>query len=109
MDNHTPATVPASAISRLAKVFALVLVIILGWLAAIAWHERRLTDAVHSLPPDLQEATFLRAYGELTSTCTSEPRLASHCRDEAEFVLRFPQCTAECQEIARQYFPSVTK
>ena len=94
-----------SRISRLALIFLTVMAVVGVWLAMIAWRERRLNGAVLTLPPDIQEAAFRRSYEELTTICAREPKLADHCGDEAQFVLRFPQCRSECQELARHYFP----
>jgi hypothetical protein len=38
-----------------------------------------------------------------------EPRLADHCRRQAEFVVRFPQCDAQCGELARRFLPIAVK
>ncbi len=100
---------PMSRTSRLALLLLTMLALVGAWLAIIAWRERRLTQAVLALPPDVQEATYRRSYDELATTCTTEPSLADHCGDEAQFILRFPQCKAECRELARRYFPVVTK
>ncbi len=95
----------ASRLSRLMTVCLIALVLIGAWVALVAWRERRLNDAVRALPPDVQEATFRRTYEELATTCRSEPALVAHCTDEAQLILRFPQCAADCQELARRYIP----
>jgi hypothetical protein len=64
---------------------------------------------VRSLPQDVQEATYRRSYEELGTTCMTEPALADHCSNEAQFILRFPQCKDDCQQLARRYFPIVRK
>ena len=109
--NIAPPTAPSS-VSRAARVAALLLVLIVllgAWLALIARRERQLTRAVRSLPANVQEATYRRSYEELATTCATEPNLADHCTDEALFILRFPQCTAACQTLARRYLPVVRR
>ena len=64
---------------------------------------------MRSLPADVQEATYRRTYEELATTCATEPTLADHCSDEAAFILRFPQCTSDCQQLARRYSPIARK
>ena len=99
----------ASRTSRLAALLLITFAVVGGWLALIAWHERQLTRAVRSLPPDVQEATYRRSYEELATTCATQPTLADHCSDEAEFILRFPQCRSDCEQLARRYSPTVRK
>jgi hypothetical protein len=98
-----------SRTSRLATLFMVTMIVIIAWLAAIAWRERELTSAVRDLPADVQQATFRRSYDELATTCATQPQLADHCSNVAQFVLRFPQCGPDCQELARRYFPVVTR
>jgi hypothetical protein len=98
-----------STTSRLALLFLTVLAAVGVWLALIAWREHRLTRTVLALPPDVQEATYRRSFEELATTCTTEPQLAEHCSDEARFILRFPQCTSECRQLAWRFFPTVRK
>ncbi len=100
---------PISRTSRLALILLAALAVVGAWLALIAWRERRLNDAVLALPPDIQEAAFRRSYEELATICSTEPKLVDHCSDEAQFVMRFPQCRSECRELARHYFPVVRK
>ena len=95
--------------SGVATMLVLALVVVGAWLASIAWRERQLTHAVRALPRAVQEATFRRSYEELATTCATEPALAEHCSDEAQFILRFPQCGSDCERLARRYFPVVRK
>lgn len=82
------------------------LVTVGAWLGVITWRERRLTSAVHMLPRGVQEATYRRSHEELTTTCATEPQLREHCRDEAKFILRFPQCDSECRQLAHGWLSS---
>ena len=75
------------------------------WLFAIAWRENRLHGAVSALPPAAQQQAYRRAYDELATTCTAQPELEAHCREEAEFIRRLPQCTDDCRTLTRRYFP----
>lgn len=103
------ATVSASKLPRVAVVAVVTLVVIAAWLAAIARQQRRLTAAVQALPADVQEATYRRMYDELATTCAAHPEFADHCGDVARFILRFPQCGADCATMAHRYFPTVTR
>lgn len=105
----SPIRPPLSRSSRLAALLASLFVLICAWLVLIALRERSATQAVRALPESVQAATYRRAYEELATACATEPGLADHCTDEAQFILRFPQCTADCQQLARRYFPVVRK
>ena len=91
--------------SRLAALVLSIVALASVWLLAIAWHQWQLRRAVRNLPAGVQEQTYRRAYEELATTCATQPTLADHCSDEAEFILRFPQCTSACQSLAHRYSP----
>ena len=84
------------------------LVVALGasvlWIAGVAWREHRLTAAVAALPGDVQRETFVHIRDELLHVCTPERSdrggLDDRCRAEAAFLLRFPQCDADCARLA---------
>ena len=100
------------SLSKGSRLGALVLVTFIAagaWFALIGLRERRLTNAVRALPPDVQAATYRRAYEDLATVCPGQPELGEHCSDEARFIVRFPQCQADCQRVARRYFPTVSK
>ena len=106
---RTPAGRPSAQRARLQGALLLALLVMVGWLAAIAWSEHRHAITVRQLPAAVQAATYRRTYDELSTTCVQEPKLADHCRRQAEFVVRFPQCDAKCEELARRFFPIAVK
>lgn len=79
------------------------------WGAAIGWREHRLNIAVAALPRVVQEQSYRRAYDELATVCASQPALEAHCREQAELIVRFPQCKEECWSLTRRLFPTATK
>jgi hypothetical protein len=82
----------------------LALVAFSTWIGITAWQEQRLTTAVGALPLDLQDATYRRVLDELSTTCVAEPeRLEDHCRAQADFILKFPQCTRTCRDLAERF------
>jgi hypothetical protein len=106
---HSALSPSVASAAKSATAVAATLVVIGAWLAVIAWHEHKLTSAVSALPVAVQEATFRRTYDELATTCLMQPELADHCSDDAQFILRFPQCDGACEQLARRYLPIVTK
>lgn len=89
--------------SRALRVLALGLLGLSGWSAAIGWREHRLSAAVAAMPRAVQQAAYRRAHDELSTTCATQPQLDEHCRAEAELILHFPQCKADCDALARPF------
>ncbi len=75
-----------------------------AWLAATGWREHRLNAAVGALPLAVQQQSYARTYAELSTVCRDRPALAEHCREEAELIVRFPQCNDDCWRLARPFF-----
>ncbi|MCP3099259.1 hypothetical protein LZ198_10290 [Myxococcus sp. K15C18031901] len=72
------------------------LALVVGWLAS----ERR---AVMSLEPAARAAVFRESWEGFQRLCvkTREPALVPRCREEARFLLLFPECQDTCRELAR--------
>jgi hypothetical protein len=49
----------------------------------------------------------LRTLQTLRDSCgqTSQSALFDHCRAQAEFIVRFPECDAECRALAAPFIP----
>lgn len=88
----------------------------LGWIAlALAataavgyglWKEGAEDRAIRSLPAAERRAQFLRTAEELRTVCAHPPdALVEHCRRQAEFLSRFPECDAACQRLVERFFP----
>ncbi len=86
--------------------FALLVVAYFVWSPGA---ERR---AVMSLPEQQRREAFVREYGVLRDVCGRGPRddaLTERCRAQAEFVLDFPECDADCQSLASSHLPQATR
>ena len=71
---------------------------------AVVWQthlERDLTE----LPTLERRALYERTRETLRSSCSQalELDVAEHCREQAAFITRFPECNAECRELAAHY------
>lgn len=88
--------------SRVASAF---LVVLIGLVLFVAWgwlRDRELRDLT-SLPPEARAGLYHRTLENLASVC-AEGNAARHdafCREQAEIALRFPECDAACERLAR--------
>lgn len=79
--------------------------------AAWGWIKDREVRELGRLPPEARQGLYQRSMANLTTICV-EPeakRLESFCQEEAERVLRLPECGAECQQIARAHLIQPTR
>ncbi len=97
------AVVGSTHASRALRIVALLFLVFSGWIAIIGWREHRLNAAVAAMPVATQQAAYRRVYDELSTTCATQPQLDEHCRAQAEFILRFPQCGSDCDALARHF------
>ncbi|WP_338872256.1 hypothetical protein [Myxococcus stipitatus] len=101
LDDTTPPA-PASLASPwwkdLVRVFLLggAMAAVVGWLAS----ERR---AVHALEPEERAAAFQQEWEGFQRLCGTPTHqgLVPRCREQARFLLHFPECQGACQELAR--------
>lgn len=91
--------------SRRLRPLVLVFVVLGAWTGLIAWREHRLDAAIAAMPLATQQTAFRRHRDELATTCVTQPRLAAHCEAQARFLLHFPQCDDDCQQLARRFLP----
>ncbi|WP_426734148.1 hypothetical protein [Myxococcus faecalis] len=72
------------------------LALVVGWLGS----ERR---AVLSLEPEERALVFQESWDGFQRLCSasSPPGLSARCREQARFLLLFPECQGACQEQAR--------
>ncbi len=100
------------AVSQTSRIASLLLVVFAGlgvWAGVVAWHEHSVTRAIAALPRGVQEASYRRALEELSTTCSDQPALAEHCREQAELILHFPQCDDTCRQLARRHLPAAKR
>lgn len=89
---------------------ALITVLVLGGaVVGLAWSERGLDRGVRGLPSELRGEVYARALAEILAVC-ARPAAASgalreHCLEQARFVARFPECSADCQAAVSRVLP----
>lgn len=106
-DSFPPvASEPARPITGSTRRLARVLVILLGIAALVGlWIYESGTErrAIRELPPDEQLALYQRTRANVQSACEHPPAdLSDFCRQQAEFLLHFPQCDQACEQLARE-------
>lgn len=64
-----------------------------------------------ALPAAERAALYERTRATLAGPCrTAEgPVLTEHCRAQAELIVRFPECEAECRALAAHHMPRPTR
>ncbi len=82
------------------RTLALLLVALLLWTAAIAWREHRLKTEILALPQPTRAALYGDTVDQLRGVCSAQPVLREHCIHEAELVVKFPECDADCRALA---------
>ncbi len=74
-----------------------------GW---VWWSETAPTRAIARMEPAARRAEYTRISEELRALCSPpDPALADHCRHQARFLVRFPECDAACESLARRAMP----
>jgi len=64
-----------------------------------------------ALPSQQRHALYVHTLETLETICTHAqgPDLTEYCREQTQFIVRLPECAANCQEICRRLAPKPTK
>jgi cytochrome b pre-mRNA-processing protein 3 len=90
-------------------------VVVVGMLTAIAviwiWTQGRENRAIEALPDAERRALYSRTLEDLRTVCATSHSsdLDLHCEAQARFILKFPECDAACQRLARWQLPHPTR
>jgi hypothetical protein len=77
-----------------------------GVASYLVWQQGAEDRAIRSLPAEERRAQFLRTAEELRTVCADPPAaLRPHCRQQAEFLSRFPECDTACLQLVERFFP----
>jgi len=81
---------------------ALVVLAMALTVAVWGWLRNADSRALASMDPDLRRELYVRSRAEAEVLC-ARPELGDECRTRVEFLSRFPECDAGCQDlVARQ-------
>jgi hypothetical protein len=92
-----------------ARLVGLILTALVIWTMAIAWREHRLKVEIAGLPEPARHALYSHALDELRSVCNLQAGLRAHCRDEADLILKLPECDVDCRAVAAQFLVEHTR
>ena len=85
-----------------ARLGALLVFALLGALAV--WHPMRSQSAIEALPPDARRALYEQTLESLETVCRPhDAQFTDYCRDQAELILRLPECDVTCREVAAPF------
>jgi hypothetical protein len=81
--------------------FVIVAVPFALWLQAESGKQR----AIRELPEAERKALYERTLSTLETTCAlrGSDGLAKYCRDQAELIVRFPECDRRCNASAERW------
>jgi hypothetical protein len=75
-------------------------------LAVAQW---RAIDRLRGLPMGMRGEAYARAMLDIERVCnpppTEEAPLGEHCRQQAQFVVVFPECASECRRLVDGLLP----
>ncbi|HVT08554.1 MAG TPA: hypothetical protein VHO67_13930 [Polyangia bacterium] len=91
------------------SVFAVALGLVALTGAFIAGRQHSRLQQVRSLDPEARASIFARALDDLKTSCAAvdpaDEVLREHCRDQATFLVMFPECDAACESLAAAALP----
>jgi hypothetical protein len=90
---------------------AIIAILTGGILYIWIWHQHSEERAIRALPDAERKALYQRTLADLESVCARPhaSNLDDHCRDQAEFILQFPECDAACGRLARSQLAHPTR
>lgn len=75
------------------------------------WNRHLSQRELLTLPSQERHSLYAHTLETLGTVCmhAQGPELSSYCRDQAQFIARFPECGVNCQEVCRRLAPRPTK
>lgn len=85
--------------------------VLLAALAVVCFIKTRLARELSELPATERGALYERTLDTLRTTCTQArgPEVAEYCRQQADFITLFPECDAECRDLAARFAPGPSR
>jgi hypothetical protein len=97
---------------RFAATVVIVVLAVVTICGVLVWNSGAEWRAIGRLPPEERRPLYERTLRTLQSPCgTQKARngLEDFCRDQAAFILKFPECDKACQVLARAHLSSPSK
>lgn len=69
------------------------------------WYAGSLDREISDMPAPQRQALYQRTSQTLQQSCATETdsALRDYCRDQADFILHFPECDEDCHALARRF------
>jgi cytochrome b pre-mRNA-processing protein 3 len=95
----------ASPQPKLRRALLIAGVALVAVLSALIWYASEVQEhtAISELPAQERHALYQRTLHTLETTCAPDKQpsgLETFCRDQAEFVVQFPECDQHCRSVA---------
>jgi hypothetical protein len=85
------------------------LILSIGLLALWVWSRGAERRAIERLPPETRQALYSRELENFRTICGQGRRiddLESRCEERAQFLVKFSECDADCQTMAKTHLIS---
>jgi hypothetical protein len=101
----------ASHRARRVVVWLMISVVVIGGACAWAWMATEQDRAIRAMSPDDRLAFYQRTLQNLQSVCAGQfdGRLQKFCREQAQLVVRFPECDEQCDDLAQHLLSPATR
>jgi hypothetical protein len=80
-----------------------------AFVAALMGIEHRAEQSIRGLPPAIRHDVYEGTLSEIRRVCLQptalQGALREHCLQQARFLERFPECTADCQAAVSRVLP----
>jgi hypothetical protein len=106
MSTPRPVNLPAPSKRKTVAFVAIGIVIAATVTILWLWNSDAERKAILNLPPSERRALYERTLRTLETTCNPQGRargLDDFCRNQAEFIVRFPECDAACASVAEPH------
>ena len=96
---------------RLIRAVILALGLTVGVGALAIWFGRGEERALRRMPADERATLYRRTLDNLVTVCADSGAagLSEFCREQAEFILKFPECDDTCRAMARRHLLRPTR
>lgn len=77
----------------------------------ILFNDWNTEQQLQRMPADARRVLFEHLQETLRRSCPQAKgeELREYCQEQAQFLARFPECGASCQDLYKQYAPRATK
>lgn len=104
---------PSARARNLRRLRPVIIVLALAILVALwVWYQSAETRAVLGLSASERREIYAKELGNLQALCGEAPRrdaLERRCGEQAELIMKFPECGDDCQRLAKIHLPKPSR